>query len=220
VQRARPLGRGALRGLIADPQPLWQTALAAVLRRLGFGAIEICQSPAELDLLVTTTRPHLILVDPEGFPRVRERPPAAPTVVVVVTAGAVGDGRLCISKRLTMCEIELALGEVIAQLRWATLTERELEILGLVAEGLSNPQIARSLWLSDQTVKFHLARAYRKLGVADRAAAVTRARQLALLDEPTRPPTLPNDLLDQVRTVAAEAPSQPMSTAARVGPRR
>jgi DNA-binding NarL/FixJ family response regulator len=52
-----------------------------------------------------------------------------------------------------------------------TLTRRETEILRLMAEGLTNVQLARQLWLSEQTVKFHLSNIYRKLGVANRTEA-------------------------------------------------
>jgi DNA-binding NarL/FixJ family response regulator len=51
------------------------------------------------------------------------------------------------------------------------LTLREKEILGLVAEGHTNGQIARLLWVTEQTVKFHLSNTYRKLGVANRTEA-------------------------------------------------
>jgi DNA-binding NarL/FixJ family response regulator len=51
------------------------------------------------------------------------------------------------------------------------LTLREKEILGLVAEGNTNGQIARLLWVTEQTVKFHLSNTYRKLGVANRTEA-------------------------------------------------
>jgi DNA-binding NarL/FixJ family response regulator len=51
------------------------------------------------------------------------------------------------------------------------LTTRELEILGLVAEGQTNGHIARQLWVTEQTVKFHLSNTYRKLGVANRTEA-------------------------------------------------
>jgi DNA-binding NarL/FixJ family response regulator len=51
------------------------------------------------------------------------------------------------------------------------LTLREKEILGLVAEGHTNGQIARRLWVTEQTVKFHLSNTYRKLGVANRTEA-------------------------------------------------
>ena len=51
------------------------------------------------------------------------------------------------------------------------LTLREKEILALVAEGATNGQIARMLWVTEQTVKFHLSNTYRKLGVSNRTEA-------------------------------------------------
>jgi DNA-binding NarL/FixJ family response regulator len=59
--------------------------------------------------------------------------------------------------------------------RSANLTEREREILAAVACGLSNRAISRELQVSEQTVKFHLANVYRKVGVLSRTAAVRYA---------------------------------------------
>ncbi len=53
----------------------------------------------------------------------------------------------------------------------ADLTSREIEILGLVASGFTNAEIANRLWVTKFTVKFHLANAYRKLGVSNRTQA-------------------------------------------------
>ena len=61
------------------------------------------------------------------------------------------------------------------------LTRRELEILQLVAEGHSNAQLARMLWVTEQTVKFHLSNVYRKLGVANRTEASRWAQLNGLL---------------------------------------
>ena len=52
-----------------------------------------------------------------------------------------------------------------------SLTDRELEILHLVASGATNAEIARQLWITQQTVKFHLSNVYRKLDVANRTEA-------------------------------------------------
>jgi DNA-binding NarL/FixJ family response regulator len=69
------------------------------------------------------------------------------------------------------------------------LTRRELEILRLVAEGHSNAQLARMLWVTEQTVKFHLSNVYRKLDVANRTEASRWAQVNGLLDV-QRPATL------------------------------
>jgi DNA-binding NarL/FixJ family response regulator len=61
------------------------------------------------------------------------------------------------------------------------ISARELEVLNLVARGASNKEIARSLHLSEATVKTHLIHLFSKLGVADRTAAVTVALERGLL---------------------------------------
>ena len=63
------------------------------------------------------------------------------------------------------------------------LTRRELEILRLVAEGHSNSQLARMLWVTEQTVKFHLSNIYRKLGVSNRTEASRWAQLNGLLPQ-------------------------------------
>jgi DNA-binding NarL/FixJ family response regulator len=63
----------------------------------------------------------------------------------------------------------------------AELTPREVEVLGLVAEGLTNPQVAQKLFLSPRTVQRHLNSVYRKLGVSSRAAATRLALEHGLL---------------------------------------
>ena len=61
------------------------------------------------------------------------------------------------------------------------LTRREREILALVAEGHSNRELARMLWVTEQTVKFHLSNIYRKLDVANRTEASRWAQTRGLL---------------------------------------
>ena len=69
---------------------------------------------------------------------------------------------------------------VIPQQAFPDLTEREREVLGLIIEGKSNAQIAKSLVLSPKTVSNHISNIFSKLQVVDRAQAVSRARQAGL----------------------------------------
>ncbi len=62
-----------------------------------------------------------------------------------------------------------------------SLTERELSILRLVAEGMSNLDIANRLFVTEQTVKFHLSNIYRKLAVANRTEATRYAYKAGLI---------------------------------------
>jgi two-component system, NarL family, response regulator DevR len=61
------------------------------------------------------------------------------------------------------------------------LTARELEVLELLAHGLSNRAIGHRLYISDTTAKFHVGNILRKLGVSRRAEAVYEASKLGLL---------------------------------------
>lgn len=61
------------------------------------------------------------------------------------------------------------------------LTPRELEILGLLATGLSNREIAEKVFVSENTVKTHLARVFDKLGARRRTQAVERGKALRLI---------------------------------------
>ncbi|MFD7711707.1 response regulator [Streptomyces sp. NPDC059786] len=62
------------------------------------------------------------------------------------------------------------------------LSERETAVLRLVAEGHTNAEIGRRLFIGESTVKTHLLRAFGKLGVTDRTAAVTSAMRFGLLE--------------------------------------
>ena len=64
------------------------------------------------------------------------------------------------------------------------LTDRETAILQALARGLSNDEIAKELWVTQQTVKFHLTNIYRKLGAKNRTQATRIAQQHGLVDSP------------------------------------
>jgi DNA-binding NarL/FixJ family response regulator len=84
-------------------------------------------------------------------------------------------------------------GRLLGRMRgeFATRTEqlsaRETEVLALVAQGLTNADIGRRLYVGEATVKTHLLRACTKLGVSGRTAAVTKAIETGALPAPGRP---------------------------------
>ncbi|MFA9431497.1 response regulator [Egicoccus sp. AB-alg2] len=65
--------------------------------------------------------------------------------------------------------------------RLAVLTDREVEVLRLIARGASNAELARTLWISEPTVKTHITRIFRKLDLRDRAQAVVLAYETGLV---------------------------------------
>jgi DNA-binding NarL/FixJ family response regulator len=65
--------------------------------------------------------------------------------------------------------------------RPAGLTEREVEVVGLLARGMQTKQVARSLGISAKTADRHIQNAYRKMGVSSRAAATLFATEHGLI---------------------------------------
>jgi len=78
------------------------------------------------------------------------------------------------SAKLMIGAVRQTAARPIGQALGAALSQREREVLLLVAEGLSNADIAGRLYVSPQTVKTHLERIFAKLGVSGRAAAVKK----------------------------------------------
>jgi NarL family two-component system response regulator LiaR len=72
-------------------------------------------------------------------------------------------------------------GKLAGRLKELGITAREHEILGLIAEGLSNREIGERLFISENTVKTHSSRLFDKLGVGRRVQAVQKGRELGLI---------------------------------------
>jgi DNA-binding CsgD family transcriptional regulator len=86
-----------------------------------------------------------------------------------------------VGRRLTPQPRAAAFQRNDAAIRSLGLTERECEILAQLASGQSNKQLARTLAISPNTVKTHVARVFEKLEVQNRMQAVEKARWLALI---------------------------------------
>lgn len=101
---------------------------------------------------------------------------AAPQEEILAGIRAVMRGEVALSP-----SVAAAIVKGMRQPAGPTLSPRETEVLGLVAKGLSNPRIAKALFVGEATVKTHLLHAFEKLDVNDRTRAVTRAMELGLL---------------------------------------
>jgi DNA-binding NarL/FixJ family response regulator len=106
---------------------------------------------------------------------------------IVEAARAVAEGEIVFGKAVA----ERILAALAAPRRnrrqgpFPSLTDREVDVLRLVAAGRSNPVIARQLFLSEKTVRNHVSSIFAKLQVADRSEAIVRARQAGLGEEPS-----------------------------------
>jgi DNA-binding NarL/FixJ family response regulator len=85
--------------------------------------------------------------------------------------------RAVVTKATRQSQLDVVRAEACGE---TGLTARELEVLEMVARGLPNRAVAEELFLSDQTVKRHLRKVYRKLGVANRTEAARTAYSLGL----------------------------------------
>jgi DNA-binding NarL/FixJ family response regulator len=103
---------------------------------------------------------------------------AAPEAEVLAGIRAVAAGEVALAPGVAAMLVKRAARPAIEVPR---LSERELEVLRLVAQGLSNREIGARLFLGEATVKTHLLHAFTKLEVSDRTRAVTRAMELGLL---------------------------------------
>jgi DNA-binding NarL/FixJ family response regulator len=179
--------------VVIESNQLAQRALAALLSRWNIdvvaSSLDLSRAPAlveahDCDLLLVgieeETPPALIY---RYLRRVHKLSPSTATIALIagretsMLDAALASGAYAAIERSAEADVVAAAIERALTDRPAAaptgvghprLTRRELEILRLVAEGRSNRDVAKLLWVTDQTVKFHLANTYRKLGVRNR----------------------------------------------------
>ncbi|MBX3100394.1 MAG: response regulator transcription factor [Salinibacterium sp.] len=100
---------------------------------------------------------------------------AAPQEEILAGVRSVARGEVALAPSIAAMLVQRVASPTV------TLSPRETEVLALVAQGSSNPTIAKTLFLSEATVKTHLLHVFEKLGVSDRTRAVTKAMELGLL---------------------------------------
>jgi DNA-binding NarL/FixJ family response regulator len=116
-----------------------------------------------------------------GF-MLKDAPPAQ--LIEAVKAVASGDTLLApaVTRRLVERYVRRPAADPSARSRLGELTEREREVLGYVARGLSNGEIASTLFLSEATVKTHITRILSKLELRDRVQAVVFAYENGIVE--------------------------------------
>jgi DNA-binding NarL/FixJ family response regulator len=186
-----------IRVLIADDHPLMLRSLRLVLD--GSDQVEVvgeATTGTQVLPLVESTRPQVVLLDvqlPEldGFSCLERIVAAFPQVSVIMvsasdhphtiveaeTRGASGYiVKTVAPEEFVDAIVSSAQGAQFVTIGLAApgdsdLTERELAVVEAVARGLSNKEIGKELWITEQTVKFHLGNIFRKLEVANRTEA-------------------------------------------------
>ena len=199
--------------IIADHSLVVQSIRLALRQTAGFQVVGFVDGRAPTATLLAELMPDVVLVDDmqdsdNALARLREvsaELPDARSLLLTLRmdpewledAFEAGAGSV-ISKTVHPVALgtllrEITHGNVVHRFRSrraeteaedCPLTTRELEILRLVAEGQTNGSIARELWVTEQTVKFHLSNTYRKLGVANRTEASRYAYTHDLMGAP------------------------------------
>jgi DNA-binding NarL/FixJ family response regulator len=186
--------------VLYDRQPLWLDGLERALVRLEVFVVGRATVPEHALALVAAHRPDLFVLSAdedaaaECLQRARTGMPDLRAVVFAENGRATrADGTtVYLSKTAGADEVASALADLhpgfgrtaaAAPENGSALTRRELEILQLVALGRTNAQIAKALWVTQWTVKFHLANAFRKLGVTNRTEAARFVFEHGLVEE-------------------------------------
>jgi LuxR family maltose regulon positive regulatory protein len=139
------------------------------------------------ELTAADYRQALELAEPEGIVSVfvEQGPPVAEALTKLLDQNRLADVQAAYGRRIiTLAQAQPRARHAAPAAREELvepLTERELDVLRLIAEGLKYKEIAGSLFISLNTVRFHVKAIYSKLGVNTRAQAISKARQLHIL---------------------------------------
>ena len=173
--------------VLLDRQPLWLEAVELVLARIDVRVAGKATSPTQALALVPDLRSVVLSAHTET--EYIDKALDAGAVAYVVKSAHPDDLASAIRQAFQHSvyfagsrPAPAAMGPPAGESsEVAELTRREREILQLVAEGHSNATLAKMLWVTEQTVKFHLSNVYRKLDVANRTEAARWAQLNGLL---------------------------------------
>ncbi len=203
-----------MRVVIADDHRLMLDGIRKALGAdADFEIVGETQDGAQVLSIVKDTKPDLVLLDvripnKDGLACLDEIVKRYPDIKVVMLSASTSPELVAaalkrgaagyIGKSVEPSDLSSTLRQVLDGNVWTTLetkpetegakslglTERETAILKALARGLANEEIAKELWVTQQTVKFHLTNIYRKLGAKNRTQATRIAQQHGLVDSP------------------------------------
>jgi DNA-binding NarL/FixJ family response regulator len=186
--------------IVADHSLVVHAIRMALRQTAGFQVVGFIDGRQPISKQLLEAQPDIVLVDDmhvrqHALDRLAEIGEYAPEAKSILLAGSMDEDSVdeifeagastVLSKAVHPVALGTLLREVVqghvihaprrkrssAAAEDCPLTSRELEILQLAAQGYTNGRIARELWVTEQTVKFHLSNTYRKLGVANRTEA-------------------------------------------------
>src|SRR5918997_295069 len=175
------------RVFVVAPTPMVRAGLRSMLEAAGVGVVGEAGSPAGPVLEPSLSDAVVLLVADEGSAsKLRDLslrgwgivPSDAPTEELGAAVAAAAQGLTVLPKALAE---QLLAEPAVAEELSEPPTAREREVLGLLGQGFSNKMIARELHISEHTVKFHISSLYAKLGVSNRAEAVSRGARHGLI---------------------------------------
>jgi DNA-binding NarL/FixJ family response regulator len=177
--------------VVVDRHPLWIDAVEHVLSAADVEVVARVATLEDAQEPLDRLRPDLVVAEiaiggskADGLAWLQRTAEHFEAKIIVLTScaeaeyiNAALDHSIYLRNMLAPQPTPLA----VAPVETHDLTQRELEILGLVAEGYSNANLAKMLWVTEQTVKFHLSNIYRKLDVSNRTEASRWAQLHGLL---------------------------------------
>jgi DNA-binding NarL/FixJ family response regulator len=191
--------------VVLDPHPILHSAIQQLLRRADIKLVAATTSPNRALQMIALHHPELFVIEPlvtDGLACIEQALTADPMLTVVALSGSEGrwwrqetlsrGAAAFVRRSAPITTIEAAITDALELTRCgdetlvSSLTPRERQIVALVAERRTNAEVAQTLWLSQETVKFHLANAFRKLHVANRNEAARWARRHGLTTERER----------------------------------